>query len=100
MSSGRCFEVKDWTGFALSVFKTGSDAAEPSIATFKNPQAISSIDGNMPDDGALESSSLTSKGSSSVEIISLFARGIGRFSSACLGREGDGDSAFLFPSNV
>lgn len=73
VNSARGSEVEGWTGFVLGVFKTGSGAAESSTGTFRNSQAISSIDGRMPHDGALGPSSLTSKGSSSVEIVSLFA---------------------------
>ena len=73
VNSGRDFEDDCLTGFILRVFDTGLDAAGASMVTFSNSKATSSMDGDVPDEGALGLSSLTSMGSSSVEIVSLFA---------------------------
>lgn len=73
INSGRDSRVEGVSGFVLGVFKTGLDAAESWIARFRNLRAVSSIDGDMSDEAALGSSSLTSNGSSSVEIVLSFA---------------------------
>lgn len=73
VNSGRRFEDECLTGFASGVFDTSLDAAGASMVTFSNSQATSSIDGDVLDEGALGLSSITSMGSSSVEIVSLFA---------------------------